>query len=168
MPHDGRRVGEIVARGPCLTAGYVKNEDASATLWRGGWMHTGDIGTIGPDGLLHMLDRTKDVIKTGGEWISSLALEDILLRHPAISECAVIAAPDPHWGERPLAIAVLKPGATTTEDELKTLIRTHVDSGDLSRYAIPDQIIFAEALEKTSVGKLDKKKLREIYGNGAT
>ena len=165
LPHDGEAIGEVVARSPCLTQGYVKNPEASATLWRGGWMHTGDIGTIGPDGVLHILDRSKDVIKTGGEWISSLALEDILLRHPAISECAVIAAADPRWGERPLAVVVLRPSLTATEEELKTLIRARVDCGELSRYAIPDQIIFAEALEKTSVGKLDKKKMRALYGN---
>ncbi len=165
LPHDGCAIGEVVARGPSLTAGYIKNEQASAALWRGGWLHTGDIGTISPDGLLHILDRSKDVIKTGGEWISSLALEDILLRHPAISECAVIAAPDPLWGERPLAIAVLKPGATATEDALKTLIRTQVDAGQLCRYAVPEHIVFADALEKTSVGKLDKKKMRAMYGS---
>jgi fatty-acyl-CoA synthase len=164
LPHDGKSIGEIVARGPCLTAGYVKNEPASSYLWRGGWMHTGDLGSIDEFGLLHVLDRSKDVIKTGGEWISSLALEDIILRDARVSECAVIATHDYMWGERPAAVVVRKPDATLTEEEVKSLIRARVERGELSRYAIPDHVFFAEALEKTSVGKLDKKKLRVIYG----
>ena len=164
LPKDGIAIGEVVARTPALTAGYAKNPEASATLWKGGWLHTGDIGSIDTNGYLHILDRSKDVIKTGGEWISSLALEDILLLHPAVSECAVIAAEDPRWGERPMAIIVLKPGQTTTEEDLKTLIRIRAESGELSRYAVPDHVIFAQSLEKTSVGKLDKKKMRILYG----
>ncbi len=164
LPHDGKSIGEVVARGPCLTSGYVKNEAASAALWRGGWMHTGDLGRIDNFGLLHVLDRSKDVIKTGGEWISSLALEDIILRDPRVSECAVIAIHDYMWGERPAAIVVRKPDIVLTEDDVKSLIRARVELGELSRYAIPDHVFFAEALEKTSVGKLDKKKLRVIYG----
>jgi len=164
LPKDGIAIGEVVARTPALTAGYAKNPEASATLWKGGWLHTGDIGSIDTNGYLHILDRSKDVIKTGGEWISSLALEDILLLHPAVSECAVIAADDPRWGERPMAIIVLKPGQTTTEEDLKTLIRIRAESGELSRYAVPDHVIFAQSLEKTSVGKLDKKKMRVMYG----
>ena len=164
LPHDGKSIGEVVARGPCLTAGYVKNEAASAALWRGGWMHTGDLGRIDQFGLLHVLDRAKDVIKTGGEWISSLALEDIILRDVRVSECAVVAIHDYMWGERPVAIVVRKPDTALTEDEVKSLIRARVELGELSRYAIPDHVFFAEALEKTSVGKLDKKKLRVIYG----
>ena len=164
LPHDGHSVGEIVARTPSLTAGYTKNPEASEALWRGGWLHTGDIGTIDPDGYLHIVDRSKDVIKTGGEWISSLTLENILLEHLAVSECAVIGIENARWGERPIAIVVLKPDAEATEEELKELVRQHVETGELSRYAIPDQIIFAQELEKTSVGKLDKKRMRAIYG----
>jgi fatty-acyl-CoA synthase len=163
LPKDGHAVGEVVARGHCLTAGYAKNEAASETLWKGGWMHTGDIGTIDTRGYLHILDRAKDVIKTGGEWISSIALEDILLLHPAVSECAVIAMEDPRWGERPVAVVVLKAGSHATEEELKQTIRHRTATGELSRFAVPDHIVFAEALEKTSVGKLDKKKMRAIY-----
>jgi fatty-acyl-CoA synthase len=164
LPHDGRSVGEVVARGPCLAAFYVKDEAASAALWRGGWMHTGDLGRIDEFGLLHVLDRSKDVIKTGGEWISSLALEDVILGDSRVSECAVIAIYDYMWGERPAAIVVRKPDASLTEDDVKSLIRARVELGELSRYAIPDHVFFAETLEKTSVGKLDKKKLRVIYG----
>ena len=164
LPHDGHATGEIVARSPALTAGYSKNPQASETLWRGGWLHTGDIGTLDQDGYLHVLDRSKDVIKTGGEWISSLGLEDIILSNPAISEAAVIGIEDTRWGERPIAVVVLKPGAAATEDEIKSMIRTRTETGELSRYAIPDHVIFAESLEKTSVGKLDKKKMRIMYG----
>jgi fatty-acyl-CoA synthase len=164
QPHDGHSVGEVVARGPSLTAGYSKNPEATATLWKGGWLHTGDIGAIDENGYLRVLDRSKDVIKTGGEWISSLGLEDIILSNPAISEAAVIGIEDTRWGERPIAVVVLKPGAAATEDEIKSMIRTRTETGELSRYAIPDHVIFAESLEKTSVGKLDKKKMRIMYG----
>jgi fatty-acyl-CoA synthase len=167
LPHDGQSVGEVVARTPSLTAGYTKNPEASEVLWHGGWLHTGDIGTIDPAGYLHILDRSKDVIKTGGEWISSLTLENILLHHPAVSECAVIGIENARWGERPIAIVVLKPDAEATEEALKAEVRKRVDDGELSRYAIPDQIIFALELEKTSVGKLDKKRMRAIYGPAA-
>jgi fatty-acyl-CoA synthase len=164
LPHDGHSTGEIVARSPALTPGYAKNPEASEALWRGGWLHTGDIGAIDKHGYLHVLDRSKDVIKTGGEWISSLGLEDIILSNPAISECAVIGIEDHRWGERPVAVVVLKPGAHATEDEVKGMIRARAETGELSRYAVPDHVIFAEALEKTSVGKLDKKKMRILYG----
>jgi len=165
LPHNGTASGEVVLRGPCLTDGYTKNEEASAALWRGGWLHTGDIGSVDKHGYLHILDRSKDVIKTGGEWISSIGLEDILLLHPAVSECAVVAVEDARWGERPLAIVVLKQGASATQEEIKSLIRARVDANELSRFAVPDHVVFAEALEKTSVGKLDKKKMRAIYGS---
>jgi fatty-acyl-CoA synthase len=168
LPHDGQSVGEIVARSPSLTAGYTKNPEASETLWHGGWLHTGDIGSIDPDGYLHIMDRSKDVIKTGGEWISSLTLENILLHHPSVGECAVIGIENARWGERPVAIVVLKPDGEASEEELKDLVRKRVDAGELSRYAIPDQVIFAQELEKTSVGKLDKKRMRAIYGVAAS
>ncbi|HQT46307.1 MAG: long-chain fatty acid--CoA ligase [Acidocella sp. 20-63-7] len=164
LPHDGIAVGEIVARTPSLTPGYSRNEEASESLWKGGWLHTGDIGKIDADGYLHIVDRSKDVIKTGGEWISSLALEDILLRHPAVSECAVIGIESARWGERPIAIVILKADAEASEEDIKALVRARVDTGELSRFAVPDQIVFAQSLEKTSVGKLDKKRMRAIYG----
>ncbi|MDE8345791.1 MAG: fatty acid--CoA ligase [Acidocella sp.] len=166
QPHDGTSVGEVVLRTPSLTPGYTKNEEASAALWKGGWLHTGDIGAIDRNGYLHILDRSKDVIKTGGEWISSIGLEDILLLHPAVSECAVVAIEDLRWGERPLAIVVLKADSHVSEEDLKALVRARADAGELSRYAIPDHVVFAQSLEKTSVGKLDKKKMRALYGSG--
>ncbi len=164
LPHDGQSVGEVVARSPALTAGYSKNQEASETLWRGGWLHTGDIGTLDTNGYLHVLDRSKDVIKTGGEWISSIGLEDIILSNHAISECAVIGIDDVRWGERPIAVVVLKPDAVVSEDEIKAMIRVRTETGELSRYAVPDHVVFAQSLEKTSVGKLDKKKMRAMYG----
>jgi fatty-acyl-CoA synthase len=165
LPHDGVARGEVVARTPSLTAGYARNPEASEALWRGGWLHTGDIGTIDANGYLRIVDRAKDVIKTGGEWISSIALEDIILLHKAVSECAVIGVEDSRWGERPLAVVVLKPGAAASEDEIKNVVRARTETGELSRFAIPDHVVFAESLEKTSVGKLDKKKMRAMYGS---
>jgi len=98
VPHDGVSMGEVIARSPCLTSGYVGNEEASAALWRGGWLHTGDIATMDANGYLHILDRMKDVIKTGGEWISSIALEDIISVHPGVAEVAVVGVEDARWG----------------------------------------------------------------------
>jgi fatty-acyl-CoA synthase len=164
LPKDGISAGEVVARSPALTAGYAGNPEASEALWRGGWLHTGDIGSIDSDGYLRILDRSKDVIKTGGEWISSITLEDIILAHEAVNECAVIAVEDARWGERPIAVVVLKAGAAVSEDEIKDCVRKRTETGELSKYAVPDHVVFAESLEKTSVGKLDKKKMRAIYG----
>ena len=164
MPHDGVAMGEVVTRSPCLTPGYAGNEDASAALWRGGWLHTGDIGTMDGDGYLHIVDRVKDVIKTGGEWISSIGLEDIILSHPDIAEAAVLGIDDVRWGERPIAIVVAKPGMSPTEEDVKGVVKQRAEAGEISRYAVPDRIVFAEALDKTSVGKLDKKTMRARYG----
>lgn len=164
VPHDGLAMGEVVARSPSLTPGYAGNEEASAELWRGGWLHTGDIGTMDANGYLHIVDRMKDVIKTGGEWISSIALEDIILSHPDIAEAAVVGVEDARWGERPIAIVVPKPGASPTEADIKTIVRQRAEAGEISRYAVPDQVVFADALAKTSVGKLDKKTIRARYG----
>jgi len=160
VPHDGTSVGEVVARSPCLTPGYAGNADASAALWRGGWLHTGDIGTMDADGFLRIVDRVKDVIKTGGEWVSSIGLEDIILTHPAIFEVAVVGVPDERWGERPVAFVVPRPGVTLDEESVRDHVRAHAESGAISRYAVPDRIVVVEALDKTSVGKLDKKQMR--------
>ncbi|MEE3502664.1 fatty acid--CoA ligase [Acidiphilium acidophilum] len=160
VPHDGIAVGEVVARSPCLTPGYAGNAEASAALWRGGWLHTGDIGTMDADGFLRIVDRVKDVIKTGGEWISSIGLEDIILTHPAVFEVAVVGVADERWGERPVAFVVARPGVTVDEDAVRDHVRAHADTGAISRYAVPDRIIVVETLDKTSVGKLDKKLMR--------
>jgi fatty-acyl-CoA synthase len=108
LPHDGKTAGEVVVRAPWLTQGYIKSEEKSEELWADGWLHTGDIGVIDAQGYLRITDRLKDVIKTGGEWISSLELEDIISRHKAVSEVAVVGVADDKWGERPLAMVVIK------------------------------------------------------------
>ncbi len=163
LPHDGSTQGEIVVRAPWLTPGYFKDPDNSATLWRGGWLHTGDIGYITADGYLKITDRKKDVIKTGGEWVSSLALEEILLQHPSVGEAAVIAVDDEKWGERPIALVVSVPGTTVDEQALLQLIRASTQRGELPRYALLHKIVIVKELPKTSVGKLDKKRMRQEW-----
>ncbi|WP_292999426.1 fatty acid--CoA ligase [Nevskia sp.] len=163
LPNDGKAVGEIVFRSVWTTQGYYKNPNASEELWKGGWMHSGDIGTFGDDGVLVISDRVKDVIKTGGEWVSSLDLENLISAHPTVSEVAVIGIKDPKWGERPVALIVLKPDATGDEAEIKRYMMTFADKGVISKYGVPERVLFVEALDKTSVGKLDKKVLRVKY-----
>ncbi len=164
VPHNGVAQGEIVVRAPWLTQGYLKDPANSAKLWEGGWLHTGDVGVISGDGYLKITDRIKDVIKTGGEWVSSLELEDLILRNPSVVEAAVIGVPDPKWTERPLAVVVIKPGDAVSEADIKTLLTGYAERGIISKYGVPDQIVFAESLPKTSVGKLNKKAMRELYG----
>jgi fatty-acyl-CoA synthase len=167
VAHDGRTTGEIVVRAPWLTQGYLKDPVNSGKLWAGGWLHTGDIGTIDKHGYLNITDRLKDVIKTGGEWVSSLDLEDLILKHEAIADAAVIGVPDPKWSERPLAVIALQPNKTVTAEELREFLRGFAERGLISKYAIPEQIHVLDALPKTSVGKQDKKMLREWYGQPA-
>ncbi|WP_298015734.1 fatty acid--CoA ligase [uncultured Castellaniella sp.] len=161
VAHDGRSVGEVVVRAPWLTQGYLRNPDASEALWRGGWLHTGDIGTLDARGMLTVTDRLKDVIKTGGEWVSSLALEDAVSRHPAVSEVAVVGMPDARWGERPLVLVVLRPGQDADAAQIRAQVQAEVDAGRLSRYAVPEQVRFVDSLPRTSVGKLNKRAMRE-------
>lgn len=164
LPHDGKSAGEVVVRAPWLTQGYLQDPEGSERLWRGGWLHTGDIGVIDPDGFLRITDRLKDVIKSGGEWISSLEIEGHILRVPGVAEVAVIGVPDERWGERPLAFVVpSRPGAVSSEDILEALRRA-AEAGEISRYAVPDRIVFLEEIPKTSVGKINKRALRERYG----
>jgi fatty-acyl-CoA synthase len=163
VAHDGKSQGEIVARAPWLTQGYLKDPENSEKLWLGGWLHTGDIAVIDADGYLKVTDRVKDVIKTGGEWVSSLDLEDVILRHPAVAEVAVIGVLDPKWTERPLAVVVVKPEQKVSEADIKALLQDFAAKSLISKYAVPERVVFVEALPKTSVGKLDKKVLREKY-----
>ncbi|MCG2576964.1 fatty acid--CoA ligase [Dechloromonas sp. XY25] len=168
LPHDGSSPGEVVVRAPWLTQGYLKNPEASEQLWAGGWLHTQDVGHIDADGYLQVTDRIKDVIKTGGEWISSLELEDIIGRHPGVAETAVIGLPDKEWGERPLALVVLKPDAVgkVTIQEIQAHVRAFAEQGRISRYGVPDRVEFVEALPRTSVGKLNKRLMREQRVSG--
>ena len=160
VPLDGASQGEIVVRAPWLTQGYLHDPERSEELWRGGWLHTGDVGVMGPDGYLKITDRIKDVVKTGGEWVSSLDIEDLILRMPCIAEAAVVGMPDAKWGERPVALVVCKKGVATTEDDVRRHVSAYCEKGQISRHAVPDKVHFVEAIPKTSVGKLDKKAIR--------
>ena len=160
VPHDGVSQGEVVVRSPWLTQGYLHEPERSADLWRGGWLHTGDVGVIDGEGYLKIVDRIKDVVKTGGEWVSSLDIEDIVLRAPGIVEAAVIGVPDDKWGERPVAFVVRKKDAEATEDGIRRHVQDFADRGAISKYAVPDRVYFVDAIPKTSVGKLDKKVIR--------
>jgi fatty-acyl-CoA synthase len=165
VAHDGQTAGEVVVRAPWLTQGYLKDPQNSENLWRGGYLHTSDIGTLDPLDYLLITDRIKDVIKSGGEWISSLEIEDILSQHPAVSEAAVIGVPDEQWGERPVALVVLRQShaGTITEEEITTYVAGYASRGVISKWAVPRRVHFVEVIDKTSVGKLDKKLLRQKY-----
>ncbi len=162
LPHDGKTVGEIVARGPWMTQGYFKDPENSEKLWQGGWLHTGDVASIGPDYYITITDRVKDVIKTGGEWVSSLDIENIFSQIEGVAEVAVVGLPDERWGERPYALVVAKPEAadTLTDESLRSHLEAEVEAGKIKKWYVPDRIIFVPEIPKTSVGKIDKKKIR--------
>lgn len=161
MAHDGEAKGEVVARAPWLTQSYFKEKEKSEELWQGGWLHTGDVGSIEPDHTLIIKDRIKDVIKTGGEWLSSLDLENLISQHPAVSGAAVVGVPDEKWGERPHALVVLKPGEKATLKDLQEHLTQFVESGEINKWAIPGHIDFVDDIPKTSVGKINKKLIRD-------
>ncbi len=168
LPNDGKTTGEIVVRAPWFTKGYYKDPEKTEDLWRGGWLHTGDVGYMDEDGYIQITDRLKDVIKTGGEWVSSLDLENALSLHNAVQETAAIGIPDTKWGERPMLLVVLTPefrGDGITPEVLKGHMKHCADQGKIPRYAIPDKYIITDAIPKTSVGKIDKKRIREVYAN---
>lgn len=155
MPKDGATMGEIFLRGNNVMKGYLKNEKATEEAFRGGWFHTGDLAVWHEDGYIEIKDRSKDIIISGGENISSLEVEDVLYRHPAILEAAVVAKPDPKWGETPCAFVTLKPGVKVTKDEIISYCRQH-----LAHYKVPRSLVFG-ALPKTSTGKIQKFELRK-------
>lgn len=165
LPHDGASSGEVVMRAPWLTQSYFKAPEKTAELWRNGWLHSGDVGQIDREGYLQVTDRIKDVIKSGGEWISSLDLENHLSQHEAVLESAAIGIKDEKWGERPLMLVVLKPdfGTKVTEADLKGHMQAAAEAGKLPRYGVPEHYRIVDELPKTSVGKLDKKVLRKMY-----
>ncbi|HEX3633912.1 MAG TPA: fatty acid--CoA ligase, partial [Paraburkholderia sp.] len=163
VAHDGKAYGEVVVRAPWLTQGYLNNPEASAQLWAGGYLHTQDIANIDPTGNVQITDRIKDVIKSGGEWISSLEIESLISLHPGVAEVAVIGIKDDKWGERPVALVVLKADMAATEEDIKQHVLTFSASGRISKYAVPQVVKFVDALEKTSVGKMNKKWLREQF-----
>ncbi|PKN35455.1 MAG: long-chain fatty acid--CoA ligase [Deltaproteobacteria bacterium HGW-Deltaproteobacteria-19] len=166
LPHDGKSAGEVVVRAPWLTEGYHKDPERTRELWRDGWLHTGDVANIDEEGYLQITDRIKDVIKTGGEWISSLELENLLSQHEAVMEAAAIGVPDSKWGERPFMVAVLKADfqGKVTSDDLKKYLMEMSETGRIPKYGVPDRVEIVEAIPKTSVGKINKVALRKTYG----
>ncbi|MDQ1632742.1 MAG: hypothetical protein QOC80_2714 [Frankiaceae bacterium] len=160
QPNDGQAVGEFEVRGPWVTASYYQGDDPSK-FSDDGWLRTGDVGFLDAKGFMQISDRSKDVIKSGGEWISSVDLENALMGHPDVMEAAVVAVPDERWSERPLASVVVRQGATVTADELREFLGSSV-----AKWQLPERWAFIESVPKTSVGKFDKKVIRARYAEG--
>jgi len=167
LPHDGKATGELVMRTAYLTEAYFKDPEKTKDLWRDGWLHSGDVANIDEEGYIQITDRMKDVIKTGGEWISSLDLESLTSQHEAVSEVAAIGVPDEKWGERPMMVVVLKPDfkGKVTGDDLKQFLRKFAEEGRIPKYGVPDRFIFVDAIPKTSVGKINKNELRKMFAS---
>jgi fatty-acyl-CoA synthase len=159
LPWDGEAVGEVEVRGPWVTGAYHLDDDPAK--FHDGWLRTGDVATVLPNGTMQITDRSKDVIKSGGEWISSVDLENQLMGHPAVREAAVVAVPDPRWDERPLACVVLAEGQSATAEELRDYLAQHV-----AKWQVPERWTVIDEVPKTSVGKFDKKVLRKQYADG--
>jgi fatty-acyl-CoA synthase len=155
VPRDGTTVGEIVVRGNVVMKGYYNDPEATAQALRGGWFHSGDAAVVHPDGYVEIRDRIKDVIISGGENISSVEVEGVLLRHPAVQEAAVVGLPDDRWGEAPHAFVVLKPGASAAAEELRAFTRDR-----LAHFKAPHSVTFVAELPKTATGKIQKYVLR--------
>jgi fatty-acyl-CoA synthase len=160
LPRDGQTMGELEVRGPWVAGKYYNNDEQASRFTADGWFKTGDIVTIDGEGYITITDRSKDVIKSGGEWISTVALENALMAHPAVMEAAVFAARHAKWDERPVAAVVFKPGQSATREELGK----HLETG-FAKWWLPDEYLFLDAIPKTSVGKFQKLKLREEYGD---
>jgi fatty-acyl-CoA synthase len=158
VPWDGEAMGELEVRGVWVSSGYHEAPEAADRWTEDGWFKTGDVVTIEPNGYLEIQDRSKDLVKSGGEWISSVALENALMGHPAVAEAAVIAMPDAKWQERPLAVVVLKPGEAVTEDELREFL-----APSFAKWWLPDRFAFVDEIPKTAVGKFRKTALRERF-----
>ena len=159
-PADGETLGEVMFRGNIVMKGYLKNRTATEEAFAGGWFHSGDLGVMHPDGYIQLKDRSKDIIISGGENISSIEVEDALYKHPAVATCGVVARADDKWGEVPVAYVELKPGAAATEEEIIEHCRSL-----LARFKVPKAVIFAE-IPKTSTGKIQKFKLRDMARAG--
>ncbi|MBI1844528.1 MAG: long-chain fatty acid--CoA ligase [Actinobacteria bacterium] len=152
---DGEQSGELQARGPWIAASYYNDDRSEESFTADGWLRTGDVATIDPEGYIRLVDRTKDLVKSGGEWISSVELENELMAHPKVAEAAVIGVAHPKWGERPLACVVVKPGETVSGEELLAFLEPRV-----AKWWLPDEVVFIDEVPKTSVGKFSKKDLR--------
>jgi fatty-acyl-CoA synthase len=158
LPWDGESSGELQCRGPWIAAGYYNDPRSGDSFTKDGWLRTGDVATISPDGYIRLVDRTKDLVKSGGEWISSVELENEIMAHPKVAEAAVIAVPHEQWVERPLACVVVKPGESLTAEEVLDHLRPRV-----AKWWLPDDVVFIDEVPKTSVGKFSKKTLRERF-----
>src|SRR5437870_159857 len=158
VPWDGQTMGELEVRGPWIASAYYNRSDCADRFTDDGWFRTGDIVTIDADGTIQIQDRSKDLIKSGGEWISSVALECALMGHPAVAEAAVIPVASARWIERPLAAVVLKPGATASPQELKAFL-----APQFAKFWLPDAFEFVDAIPRTSAGKFKKSELRERF-----
>ncbi len=163
VPRDGKTPGELQVRGAWVAASYHELPEETERRWtKDGWFKTGDVVTLDSRGYVKITDRTKDLIKSGGEWISSVELENLLMGHPGVKEAAVVAVPHPKWAERPLAVVVKKDAAEVTADELKSYLATKV-----AKWAVPEAYVFVDAIPRTSAGKFLKSELRERYKNWA-
>jgi fatty-acyl-CoA synthase len=157
VPADGKSMGELQLRGPTIASEYLDDE-RSARTFVDGWYHTGDVATIDGQGYLHVVDRTRDLVKSGGEWISSVELENALMGHPEVAQAAVIAVPDEKWGERPLAVVVRKPGSEVGEAEVVASV-----AGKFPKWWLPERVEFVDEIPMTATGKFSKRLLRERF-----
>jgi fatty-acyl-CoA synthase len=160
LPWDDKASGEVEARGPWVAKRYYRTDEPGEQFSADGWLRTGDVATISELGYLRLVDRTKDLVKSGGEWISSVDLENQIMGHPKVAEAAVIAVPHPKWMERPLACVVIKQGEQLTKDELLDYLRENVN-----KWQVPDDVVFIDEVPKTSVGKFSKKTLRDRFAD---
>ena len=158
LPWDGQSRGELQAAGPWIAAGYYDDPRSPESFTDDGWLKTGDVAVMTPEGYVRIVDRTKDVVKSGGEWISSVELENEIMAHPKVAEAAVIGVPHPKWAERPLACVVVKPGEELTKEEVVEFL-----DGRVAKWWLPDDVVFIDEVPKTSVGKFSKKDLRDRF-----
>jgi fatty-acyl-CoA synthase len=160
LPWDGKSSGELQVQGPWIASTYYNDDRAAESFTPDGWLRTGDVATIDPDGYIRLVDRTKDLIKSGGEWIGSVEVENEIMAHPKVAEAAVIGVTHARWSERPLACVVVKPGEDLTKEELLTFLEPR-----MAKWWLPDDVVFIDEVPKTSVGKFSKKTLRERFAD---
>lgn len=164
VPYDGKSIGEVLVRSPWLPDGYYKDPERSGASYRDGWFRTGDLGVMNPNGTLYVVDRKKDAVKSGGEWIATGVLEALISEHPGVAAVAVIAQPDERWGERP--VAVVQASGDVSEEALTSHLKAAAEQGRLARFWIPDRFVFVQELPLTSAGKINKVTLRKEFGSG--
>jgi fatty-acyl-CoA synthase len=160
LPWDGDARGELQCSGPWIARDYYNDPRSGDSFTKDGWLRTGDVATIDPEGYIRLVDRTKDLVKSGGEWISSVELENEIMAHPKVAEAAVVGVPHEKWSERPLACVVVKPGETVTKEEIISFLEPRV-----AKWWLPDDVVFIDEVPKTSVGKFSKKTLRDRFAD---